>query len=128
MHFNNVNLDQIRVFHHFNSLDDLLPHFRQKNSGKKNLNESEINQMEAFIDFLKGVLRIDSSSRWTPTMAMKHPFIKRDQFRGSFEPSREEEGNSAHETGEDTISEHSSSSQNSKDYKIGSCPSKILYP
>jgi hypothetical protein len=36
-----------------------------------------MNSMDAFIDFLKGVLRIDKDTRWTPNMAMEHPFIKR---------------------------------------------------
>lgn len=36
-----------------------------------------MNTVDAFIDFLKGVLRIDRDLRWTPTMAMGHPFITR---------------------------------------------------
>ena len=28
--------------------------------------ESEMNAIEAFIDFLKGILRIDKDTRWTP--------------------------------------------------------------
>lgn len=91
--------------------------------------ESEINAMDAFIDFLKGVLRIDKDHRWTPTMAMEHPFITREVFAGSFEPKREVDRNSAHDTGgEDTMSERSTSSKDSKEYKAGSCPSRILYP
>jgi hypothetical protein len=61
--------------------------------------------MEAFIDFLKGVLRIDKDTRWTPNMAMEHPFIKRHPFTGPFDPAREQEKNSTNETGEDTMSE-----------------------
>jgi hypothetical protein len=33
------------------------------------ITDSEMNTMEAFIDFLKGVLRIDKDTRWTPSMA-----------------------------------------------------------
>lgn len=40
--------------------------------------ESELNAMDSFIDFLKGVLRLDKDLRWTPTMAMQHPFITRE--------------------------------------------------
>jgi len=29
----------------------------------------ELNGMESFIDFLKGVLRIDPKERWTPRLA-----------------------------------------------------------
>lgn len=35
---------------------------------------------------------------------------------------------STNETGDDTMSEKSSSSRDSREYKVGSCPSKILYP
>lgn len=59
-------------------------------------------------------------------MAMEHPFITRETWTGPFEPKKE---TSAHESyGADTMSEMSSSSKDSKDYKAGSCPSKILYP
>jgi hypothetical protein len=42
-----------------------------------NIPESEMNTMDAFIDFLKGLLRIDKDNRWTPLMAKEHPFITR---------------------------------------------------
>jgi serine/threonine protein kinase len=86
--------------------------------------------MRAFIDFLKGVLRINKDLRWTPNMAKEHPFITRALFEGNFEPEREVERiSSSNETGDDTMSELSNSSKSSKDYnKVGSCPSKILYP
>lgn len=91
--------------------------------------ESEYNSMLAFIDFLKGVLRINKDLRWTPNMAKEHPYISRAAFKGNFEPERELERVSSNETGDDTMSEMSSSSKSSKDYnKVGSCPSKILYP
>jgi dual specificity protein kinase YAK1 len=45
-----------------------------------------MNTMDAFIDFLKGLLRIDKESRWTPLMAKEHPFITREVYTGSFEP------------------------------------------
>lgn len=84
--------------------------------------------MDAFIDFLKGVLRIDKDKRWTPSMAMEHPFITRETFTGHFEPKREERSSTHDTMGEDTMSERSNSSKDSKDYKAGSCPSRILYP
>ena len=91
--------------------------------------ESEINAMEAFIHFLKGVLAIDKDQRWSPTMAMGHPFITRETFTGHYQPKRDLDKTSNHDTlGEDTMSERSSSSKDSKEYKAGSCPSKILYP
>src|SRR3569833_140691 len=91
--------------------------------------EAEINALQAFIDFVKGLLRIDKDTRWTPLMAKEHPFITREVFTGPFEPQREQEKVSTTETtGEDTMSEKSTSSKDSKEYKVGSCPSKILYP
>lgn len=44
------------------------------------ISDSEMNTMDAFIDFLKGVLRIDKDTRWTPSMAQKHPFITREFY------------------------------------------------
>jgi len=87
-----------------------------------------MNSMDAFIDFLKGLLRIDKDTRWTPLMAKEHPFITRNYFTGHYEPQREQERVSTNETGDDTMSEKSSSSKDSREYKVGSCPSKILYP
>jgi hypothetical protein len=61
-------------------------------------------------------------------MAKEHPFITRETYTGPFEPQREQERVSTNETGDDTMSEKSTSSKDSKEYKVGSCPSKILYP
>jgi hypothetical protein len=84
--------------------------------------------MDAFIDFLKGVLRLDKDQRWTPSMAMTHPFIARETYTGHFEPRKDHERAQPLEPGnEDNSSETSSSSKDSKEYKAGSCPSKLLY-
>ncbi len=69
------------------------------------INDLEMNTMDAFIDFLKGVLRVDKDSRWTPNMAYEHPFISRKNFTGHYEPKREDERSYTNETGEDTMSE-----------------------
>lgn len=71
--------------------------------------------MDSFLDFLKGLLRIDKDTRWTPLMAKEHPFIKRQSYNGPFEPQREQEHVSTTETGDDTMSERSSSSKDSRD-------------
>lgn len=55
-------------------------------------------------------------------MAMTHPFIARETFAGHYEPRKE-----ALES-EDSMSQRSFSSKDSKEKKAGSCPSKILYP
>lgn len=86
--------------------------------------------MWAFIDFLKGVLRLDKETRWTPLMAKEHPFITREVYTGPFEPSRDIERSSSHtnDLEYESVSEKSTSSMDSKEYKVGSCPSKIMYP
>lgn len=48
-----------------------------------------MNTMDAFIDFLKGLLRLDKEQRWTPLMAKEHPYITRETYTGPFEPQRE---------------------------------------
>jgi hypothetical protein len=50
------------------------------------ISEAEMKNMEAFLDFLKGLLRLDKDTRWTPLMAKEHPFITRENFSGPFEP------------------------------------------
>src|SRR3569833_2546324 len=68
------------------------------------ISEAEMNALQAFIDFVKGLLRIDKDTRWTPLMAKEHPFITREVFTGPFEPQREQEKVSTTETtGEDTM-------------------------
>ena len=84
--------------------------------------------MWTFIDFLKGVLRLDKETRWTPLMAKEHPFITRQIYNGPYEPSRDIERSSTNETEYESVSEKSTSSMDSKEYKVGSCPSKIMYP
>lgn len=73
--------------------------------------------MDAFIDFLKGALRIDKDQRWTPQMAMTHPFIARETYTGHFEPRREKEGGGANETihVDENASDRSFSSKDSKE-------------
>jgi serine/threonine protein kinase len=82
--------------------------------GKK-LSNQELESMDAFLDFLKGLLRIDPATRWTPSMAMKHPFISRVPYKGPFEPPKDEErvSTGGGDTLEETGSEHSSSSRDS---------------
>lgn len=92
-----------------------------------NIQEIEMNSMDAFVDFLKGLFRLDKDTRWTPLMAKEHPFISRETYTTPFEPTRETERTSTNEEN-DSISENSTSSKDSKEYKVGSCPSKIMYP
>lgn len=41
--------------------------------------------MECFIHFL-GILKWDPRDRWTPYMALQHPFITRIKFDKNFKP------------------------------------------
>jgi len=77
--------------------------------------ESELNAMDAFIDFLKGILRVDKDTRWTPSMAMEHPFITREVYTGHFEPFRSVPNNDPSSRDLDSESQRSSSSKDSKD-------------
>jgi hypothetical protein len=62
-----------------------------------------MNTIDSYIDFLKGVLRIDKDARWTPSQAMEHPFITREQWSGPFEPRQEPSAHGS-QGGVDTMS------------------------
>jgi dual specificity protein kinase YAK1 len=59
---------------------------KKAQSFQPRITDSEVNAIESFIDFLKGVLRMEKETRWSPNMAMTHPFITRSVFTGPFEP------------------------------------------
>ncbi len=44
----------------------------------------EENELECFIDFLKGLFILDPQHRWNAKMALKHPFITREKFNNKF--------------------------------------------
>lgn len=92
------------------------------------MKQKDNKEIESFIDFIKGLLRFDPGTRWTATMAMKHPFISRMEFTGPYEPQADErQSTNGLDTNEDSLSAHSSSSRDSQDIRIvGSCPSNIL--
>jgi dual specificity protein kinase YAK1 len=50
----------------------------------------EQNLFECFIHFLKGILKWNHKERWTPEMAMQHPFISQTPFSPDFEPVPEQ--------------------------------------
>jgi len=71
-------VDPQQKYININNLDDLKNYFIEKKKiANETISEAERKTMDSFIDFLKGLLRIESTSRWTPLMAMKHPFITR---------------------------------------------------
>uniref|UniRef100_A0A7S2W416 Protein kinase domain-containing protein n=1 Tax=Mucochytrium quahogii TaxID=96639 RepID=A0A7S2W416_9STRA len=41
---------------------------------------------ECFMDFVKGLLRVDPQKRWTAWQANRHPFLSKKRFDGPFEP------------------------------------------
>jgi len=43
-------------------------------------------KLECFVHFLKGILQWEPSSRYTPAMALQHPFITGLEFDPSFTP------------------------------------------
>jgi len=91
---------------------------------------------ECFVDFLKGILKIDPRDRWTASMSCQHPFISRKKYEGPFQPKREETKQPVVNTqttvddGEDNNSDSSSVSRKNKSDemydKLGSWPSQIL--
>lgn len=42
--------------------------------------------LPSFIHFLRGLLNIDPKTRWTPSQALNHPFIKNIPFDEAWEP------------------------------------------
>lgn len=45
-----------------------------------------MNNREAFIDFVRGLLNINPLERWSPQQAKLHPFITQQKFTGPFVP------------------------------------------
>jgi serine/threonine protein kinase len=48
------------------------------------------NELESFIDFLKGLFVLDPQHRWNAKMALKHPFITREKYQNKFIPYRQD--------------------------------------
>jgi len=48
------------------------------------------NELESFIDFLKGLFVLDPALRWNAKMALKHPFITREKYMNKFIPYRQD--------------------------------------
>lgn len=83
-----------------NSLDDIL----KLNNNKKNLNQSNTsvsdihnsshinsNDLESFVNFLKGLLTLDPKKRWNAKTALRHPFILKEKFTGNFKIEQNDE-------------------------------------
>ena len=75
---NGVRLDPDKRYVPYTSLDDMLAHVRL-NTGYSHAEispaASPAEIRRSFLDFLKGVLQLDPSRRWTPAQALQHPFL-----------------------------------------------------
>ncbi|GAB7362019.1 hypothetical protein MBLNU230_g2054t1 [Neophaeotheca triangularis] len=53
---------------------------------KPNEVDREMQNREAFIDFVHGLLNINPLERWSPQQARTHPFITQQKYTGPFQP------------------------------------------
>ncbi|KAL1918652.1 uncharacterized protein VTP21DRAFT_2674 [Calcarisporiella thermophila] len=51
--------------------------------------QKEMQNRQAFIDFLEGLLNLDPIQRWSPQQAKLHPFITGERFTGKFTPPQQ---------------------------------------
>jgi len=58
---------------------DLYPMRRGLNDAQK---AQELEDRRSFLHFLQGFLRWDAAARWTPQMALRHPFLQRQPLSG----------------------------------------------
>ena len=65
---------------------DLVHSVSYKRTADDSSSRREYDRRNAFADFLLGLLRLDSSIRWTPDQALKHPFITGQKMQQNFEP------------------------------------------
>lgn len=65
--------------HNLRSLDDVL---NMKLTKKINRND-----LESFVNFLKGLLTIDPKQRWNAKICLNHPFITKEKFEGKYSTS-----------------------------------------
>lgn len=64
-----------KKYFNYRHLDDIIMHFPIKSSLTPAQQESERMHRRFLCDFLRGVLNLDPSERWTPEQAARHPFI-----------------------------------------------------
>ncbi|XP_024516982.1 dual specificity protein kinase YAK1 homolog isoform X1 [Selaginella moellendorffii] len=67
-------------------LEDIISKYPYKSSLSAEEQEAERQRRLSFLDFLRGLVRFDPKSRWTPHQAAQHPFVTEQPFTGPFEP------------------------------------------
>lgn len=73
------------------SLDELVVKANKKHNSSLNSSNMDINNdLESFVNFLKGLLIVDPKQRWNAKQALRHPFITKEKFEGYFNPNAEE--------------------------------------
>jgi dual specificity protein kinase YAK1 len=81
-----VTLPNLKRYIEFSSLSQLV---LEMIPYKKNAEDEVVKEKasrEAFLDFLKGLLTIDPTQRWTPTQCMEHPFVSNSPYRAPYNP------------------------------------------
>ena len=86
----NTEVPTYKKYFKYTTLEDIvikcpLPNRNRLNDKQK---QQELTHRRCFLDFLHGMLRLDSWERWTPRQAIHHPFITGKHFRGpgTFQP------------------------------------------
>ena len=74
------------------------------------------NELESFIDFLKGLLKLEPEKRWNAKMALRHPFITREKYQNKFIPYKQDVSIMHTSIDKSMISEHNRSTHSMLDY------------
>eukprot|EP00884_Botryococcus_braunii_P000284 jgi/Botrbrau1/10256/Bobra.0140s0012.1 len=64
------------------NLHYIIHDYRREDAG----DDAELQERASFANFLCGCLKLDPRERWTPSQALKHPFITGEKFDGEFIP------------------------------------------
>lgn len=79
-------LPPLKTYHQISSLDNIAD-ARKRRKHEPAGGPAEQQKLSCFIDFLKGLLRMDPETRWTPKQARRHPFITSEEYTGPFDPT-----------------------------------------
>jgi hypothetical protein len=84
----NTEIPVVKKYLRYNTLDEIvmkcsLPNKSRMTSEQKNM---EMLRRQAFLDFLKGLFKLNPFERWTAKQAYEHPFIQNTLFTTPFQP------------------------------------------
>lgn len=67
-------------------LEDLVMNYSAQRDEGEVASAHDKEERKVFIDFLRGLVELDPSKRWSPDQAAQHPFITEEPFLGPFRP------------------------------------------